>query len=95
VQGYTRRSLPPELSTTARTCGAADKSVRNEDIVAFGKEMDAAGADWQFVNFSGAAHCFAEADAGNDPASNRRYDAHASRRAWRMLGDFFEESFGD
>jgi hypothetical protein len=34
--------------------GAADKSAGNEDIVAFGKEMDAAGADWQFVNFRGA-----------------------------------------
>jgi dienelactone hydrolase len=75
--------------------GAADKSVGQDDIVAFGKEMDAAGADWQFVNFGGAVHCFAEADAGSDPASNCRYDARAARRAYRMLDDFFEERFGD
>lgn len=74
--------------------GAADRSVANEDIVAFGKEMDAAGADWQFVNFSGAVHCFAEADAGNDPASNCRYDARAARRAYQMMGNFFDERFG-
>lgn len=75
--------------------GAADKAVSDEDIVAFGKEMDAGGADWQFVNFGGAVHCFAEADAGNDPASNCRYDARSARRAYRMLDGFFEERFGD
>lgn len=90
----------PAAAGSARTPalvlnGAADKSVGAQDIAAFEKEMDAAGADWQFVNFSGAVHCFAEADAGNDPASNCRYDARAARRAYRMLDDFFEERFGD
>ena len=75
--------------------GAADKAVPNEDIVAFGREMDAGGADWQFVNFGGAVHCFAEADAGNDPGSNCRYDARAAKRAYRMLDGFFEERFGE
>ncbi len=75
--------------------GAADRAVSNEDIVAFGKEMDAAGADWQFVNFSGAVHCFAEPGAGNDPASNCRYDARAAARAYRLMDDFFDEVFGD
>ncbi|MFT4248194.1 MAG: dienelactone hydrolase family protein [Pseudomonas sp.] len=75
--------------------GAADKSISKQDVAAFQKEMDVAGADWQFVDFSGAVHCFAEADAGSDPASNCRYDARAAKRAYRMLGDFFEERFGD
>ncbi len=75
--------------------GAADKAVSAEDIAGFGKEMDAAGADWQFVNFSGAVHCFAEADAGNDPASNCRYDARAAKRAWTMLDNFLEERLDD
>lgn len=75
--------------------GAADKAVSNEDVAGFGKEMDAAGADWQFVNFSGAVHCFAEAGAGNDPASNCRYDERAARRAYVMLDNFFAERFGD
>ena len=57
--------------------------------------MDAGGADWQFVNFGGAVHCFAEADAGNDPGSNCRYDARAAKRAYRMLDGFFEERFGE
>ncbi|WP_372015403.1 dienelactone hydrolase family protein [Pseudoxanthomonas sp. 10H] len=75
--------------------GAADKAVSQDDILAFGKEMDAAGADWQFVNFSGAVHCFAEESAGHDPASNCRYDARAARRAFVMVDNFFEEQLGD
>ena len=73
--------------------GADDKAVSDADILAFEKEMDAAGADWQFVDFSGAVHCFAEASAGTDPASNCRYDERAAKRAYRMMDDFFRERF--
>ncbi|MDO5609960.1 MAG: dienelactone hydrolase family protein [Pseudomonadota bacterium] len=88
----------PMAAASARSAllvlnGAADRAVSNDEIVAFGKEMDAAGADWQFVNFAGAVHCFAEADAGNDAASNCRYDARAATRAYRYLHDFFGERF--
>ena len=73
--------------------GADDKAVPDADILAFEKEMDAAGADWQFVDFSGAVHCFAEASAGTDPASNCRYDERAAKRAYGMMDDFFRERF--
>lgn len=75
--------------------GADDASVPDEDIRGFEQEMDAAGADWQFVNFSGARHCFAqEEDAGNPADSNCRYDAHAAGRAMAMMRLFFSERFG-
>jgi len=73
--------------------GAADRGVSAEDIAGFGSEMDAAGADWQFVNFSGAVHCFAESDANSPPGC--MYDPRAAKRAWKMLGDFLEERLGD
>jgi dienelactone hydrolase len=73
--------------------GADDRAVGDQDILAFQEEMDAAGADWQFVNFSGAVHCFAEPDAGDDPESNCRYHERSARRAHRMLHDFFRERF--
>ncbi|KAB7770186.1 dienelactone hydrolase family protein [Xanthomonas maliensis] len=69
--------------------GADDKSVSGEDIAAFEQEMNRAGADWQFVNFSGAVHCFAEADANSPPGC--QYNPRAAKRAYRMLRDFFEE----
>lgn len=73
--------------------GAADRAVTDEHIAAFEQEMDAAGADWQFVNFGGAVHCFAEPRAGNDPASNCRYDERAAKRAYRLMHDFFRNEF--
>lgn len=71
--------------------GADDRGVTDEDIAGFEKEMDAAGADWQFVNFSGAVHCFAEADANNPPGCV--YNERAARRAYEMLHDFLRERF--
>jgi dienelactone hydrolase len=73
--------------------GAADQGVTGEDIAAFGKEMDGAGADWQFVNFSGAVHCFAESDANSPPGC--LYDPRAAKRAWKMMDNFLEERLGD
>ncbi len=89
----------PAASGSARTPvlvlnGADDRGITDAHIDAFESEMDAAGADWQFVNFSGAAHCFAEPEAGDNPESNCRYDARAAGRAYRMLHGFFEERFG-
>ncbi|WP_369943855.1 dienelactone hydrolase family protein [Xanthomonas medicagonis] len=87
----------PAASGSAKTPllvlnGADDKSVSRDDIAAFEQEMNGAGADWQFVNFSGAVHCFAEADANSPPGC--QYNPRAAKRAYRMLHDFFEERFG-
>lgn len=75
--------------------GAADKSVPNEDIVAFEQEMDEGGADWQLINYSGARHCFAESEnAGNPPEDNCRFDVRAAKRSFAAMRAFFAERFG-
>jgi dienelactone hydrolase len=71
--------------------GADDKNTA-PDIAGFEKEMNEAGADWQFVNFSGAVHCFALETANSPPGCV--YNERAARRAKRMMDDFFEEIFG-
>lgn len=71
--------------------GADDRGISVEDIANFQKEMDAGDADWQFVNFSGAVHCFAEADANNPPGCV--YHERSAKRAYRMMAGFFEEAF--
>ena len=74
--------------------GADDKMVTAEHIAAFEQEMDAAGADWQFMNFGGARHCFSQVeDAHNPPDDNCLYNERAARRAYRMMDDFFDEVF--
>jgi dienelactone hydrolase len=70
--------------------GADDKGTAG-DIPAFEKEMNEAGADWQFVNFSGAVHCFALPEANNPPGCV--YNERATRRGERMMRDFFDERF--
>lgn len=74
--------------------GASDASVTTQDVEAFEKEMDAANADWQFVNFSGARHCFAEEEnAGNAPDDNCLYNPRAAKRSLAMMRSFFAERF--
>lgn len=70
--------------------GADDASVTPEQRSAFVKQMNEAGADWQFVDFGGAVHCFTEA---GESEGNCRYDERAARRAFRMMDDFFTERF--
>ena len=72
--------------------GADDTYVPAEQIAAFQKEMTDAKADWQFVNYSGAVHCFAEADA-NSPGC--LYEPRAAKRAYAAMESFFDEKFED
>lgn len=71
--------------------GADDRGTAG-DIAGFEQEMNAAGADWQFVNFSGAVHCFALPDANNPPGC--LYNERAATRAERIMRGFFDERFG-
>jgi dienelactone hydrolase len=72
--------------------GADDTYVPAEQIAGFQKEMTDAKADWQFVNFGGAVHCFAESDA-NSPGC--LYEPRSARRAYTMMEAFFDELFDD
>ena len=71
--------------------GADDRGTAG-DIAAFEQEMNDAGADWQFVNFSGTVHCFALPDANSPPGCV--YNPLSTRRAERMMRGFFDERFG-
>lgn len=69
----------------------ADDQGTAPHIAAFEKEMNDAGADWQFVNFSGAVHCFALENANRPPGCV--YNARAAKRAYKMMDDFLDEVF--
>jgi dienelactone hydrolase len=71
--------------------GADDKGTAG-DIPAFEKEMTDAGVDWQFVNFSGAVHCFALPEANKPPGCV--FNELAMRRGERMMRVFLAERFG-
>lgn len=71
--------------------GADDKYTTSQDIAGLQKEMNSAGVDWQFVNFSGAVHCFALENAHAPPGCI--YNPRAAKRAFVMMNDFFRERF--
>ncbi len=71
--------------------GAADTYVGAEEIAGFQSEMDKVQADWQFVNYAGAVHCFAEAGAAMPPGCV--YHPVAAKRAFAALRGFFSEVF--
>ncbi len=72
--------------------GGDDKYVSAESIVDFQKEMQATKADWQFVNFGGAVHCFAEPDeTGTVPGC--LYHEPSYKRSMKMMRNFFAERF--
>jgi dienelactone hydrolase len=60
------------------------------DTDRFFAEMRASGTDWQFVNIGGAVHCFTETE---EHSQGCMYNAQASKRGYRMMNNFFDESF--
>ncbi len=72
--------------------GADDKFVSAESIAAFETEMRDAKADWQFVNFGGAVHCFAEPDE-NGSLPGCKFHEPSYRRSVKMMHNFFAEQF--
>lgn len=72
--------------------GAEDKFVSAESIGAFKDEMRTAKADWQFVDFGGAVHCFAEPDEdGSLPGC--QFHEPSYRRSVAMMRAHLAESF--
>jgi dienelactone hydrolase len=73
--------------------GAIDPHVPSEHVLAFGKEMENAGADWQFVAYGDAVHSFTQERAGNDPSKGSAYNEKADKRSWEAMKTFFAEIF--
>lgn len=73
--------------------GAVDPYVPAAQVTGFEKEMNDAGADYQFTAYSGAVHSFTQPDAGDDPSKGAAYNATADRRSWEAMRAFFAEIF--
>lgn len=75
--------------------GSQDQFVTADQVEAFEKRLDAAGADWQLVTYGGAAHSFTNPNAGKMGLEQLAYDPAADRRSWHDMLDFFAEIFGE
>lgn len=70
--------------------GFDDPMVPPEQVVALGRELTAAGADWQIHAYGNTVHAFTNPVA-NDRAFGTVYDETADRRSWQSLRDFLAE----
>jgi len=74
--------------------GGADPFVPPEQVEAFRREMQAAGARLDIVTYPGAKHGFTNPDAGSYGMAQLAYDAAADRQSWAAMLKLFHEVFG-
>src|SRR2546425_686024 len=74
--------------------GGADPFVPPEQVEAFRKEMQAAGARFEVVTYPGAKHGFTNPDSGTYGMPQLAYDAAADRQSWAAMLKLFREVFG-
>lgn len=70
--------------------GWDDPMATPEHVLAFSKEMSAAGADWQLHAYGNTVHAFTNPKA-NDPEFGTVYNAAADRRSWQSALQFLAE----
>jgi dienelactone hydrolase len=78
--------------------GADDPFVTADQIAAFKAEMDAAGADYTFINYPGAKHSFTNPGAdvlGEKFGLPLAYNAEADADSWAAMQAFFQSVFGE
>jgi len=73
--------------------GADDPLIPPAAKEKFAELMNAAGADWQFISYGGAAHSFTDrsVDAMNMPGF--KYHAATDKRSWTAMKNLFDEAF--
>jgi dienelactone hydrolase len=71
--------------------GAADGFIPAEQIEKFQATMDAAGADWMFIEYAGARHSFTVPAADKHGIEGIKYDAKADARSWKHMELFLKE----
>lgn len=77
--------------------GADDPFVPAEVIADFKSEMDAAGVDYEFVNYPGAVHAFTNPDAtakGKEFNLPLAYNKEADEQSWAKFQAFLAGVFG-
>lgn len=73
--------------------GTADPFVPPEQVDAFKREMQAAGARFEVVTYPGAKHGFTNPNAAQYGMPQLSYDANADRESWAAMLKLFREVF--
>ena len=74
--------------------GTDDPMVPLDQVEAFRKEMDAAGATYAIVTYPGAKHAFTNPKADSHNMAALSYSADADKRSWAAMLALFKEMWG-
>jgi dienelactone hydrolase len=88
--------LPPEKikAKVVAYHGWDDPMVPPEKVVALGKELTEAGADWQIHAYGHVGHGFTNPHASDLQIDGVAYNALAAERSWTSFINLLEELFG-
>ena len=88
---------PGEVKAKVLVChGAGDEFIPEEDITNLHAEMEAAGADYEFIAYDGALHGFTSKEAtsnGEKYGLPLAYDENADQQSWQAMLDLFGKVF--
>ncbi|MGA8277227.1 MAG: dienelactone hydrolase family protein [Rhodanobacteraceae bacterium] len=84
-------ALAKNIKASVLAMNGADDTFTMSDAAAFEAEMRGSPADWQFVVFGHAVHCFTETDAHSPPGCV--YDAKIAKRAYTLMRSWLDEAF--
>jgi dienelactone hydrolase len=97
--GSLHKAEPGTITAKILVChGADDPFIPAEQIDAFKKEMDAAGADYTFIAYEGAKHSFTNPDADQFGAQFNlplAYNQAADEKSWQDMQDFFKKIWSE
>lgn len=93
---------PPQKGAVKSTIlvanGADDPFAKPEQIALFRSQMDAAGANYSFINYPGAKHAFTNPEAdkyGKQFGLPLEYNAAADAASWKAMERLFDEAFSN
>jgi dienelactone hydrolase len=90
-----RPARPGTVRARLLVChGASDPHVPMEQVVAFTREMEDAGADWQLTIYGGAVHGFTHRHAAPGVTPGVAFDERADRRSFRDAARFLAGTLG-
>ncbi|QNE30624.1 carboxymethylenebutenolidase [Sphingomonas sp. NBWT7] len=84
----------PTMEAKLLIChGWEDPLATPEQMVALGRELTDAHADWQIHAYGNAGHAFTDTALVKPAAPGVAYDERADRRSWKAMADFLAELF--
>lgn len=73
--------------------GWEDPLATPDQMVALGRELTEAKADWQIHAYGNAGHAFTDTALTQPAAPGVAYEPRADRRSWKAMSDFLAELF--